>query len=174
MALPSDYDYLNGSVSIQKWKNWPFLENITDQREPAAKMYHPQIKKVIGMALFCLLTAGCAAISNQSKMGEYERTMYAYDTTMRLSDFNAACQFVSPTIMEREDCLERYDNLKIVNYKILDTNISEDKKEVRHKVETEYYLLDRGIVKKIKHEQTWRYVKDRKTWMLQTPPPKFE
>ncbi len=136
-------------------------------------MSHFEIKKIIGLSFFCLLTAGCAALSSQSRMDEYERNMFAYDSTMRLSDFNAACQFVSPTIMDRDDCVERYDNVKIVKYTILDTDISEDKQEVSQKIETEYFFLDKGIVKKIQYEQTWRYTEDRKAWMLQTAPPEF-
>ncbi|MBC2712951.1 MAG: hypothetical protein HGJ94_18745 [Desulfosarcina sp.] len=128
----------------------------------------------IAAAFLLLLTMGCAAISEQAKMEEYGRTMDSYETAMRLSDFNAACQYVDPSEMGRKDCLKRYENLKIVSYDVLGVNVAEDKQEVTQTIEVEYYFLDRYVVKKIQYEQSWRYKEALEKWMLQTAPPFFE
>ncbi|BBO70414.1 hypothetical protein DSCA_43440 [Desulfosarcina alkanivorans] len=126
------------------------------------------------IVLFCFLPLGCAAISEQARLEEYGRTMDSYETAMRLSDFNAACQYVDPSAMSRSDCLNRYDNLKMVSYEVLRMNLSKDNREVTQTVDVEYYFLDRYIAKKLQYEQSWRYQEEEKTWVLNTGPPLFK
>jgi uncharacterized protein YceK len=130
--------------------------------------------KTLIIAFFICLLFGCASISEQGKMEAYERTMDAYQTTMRLSDFNAACKYVDPLGMNRKDCLRVYDNVKIVSYDVLAVNVAEDKLEVTQTVEVEYFFLDRYVVKKLEYEQSWRYHKEMQSWLLETGPPQFE
>jgi hypothetical protein len=131
-------------------------------------------KQIVTIVIFCCLPLGCAAISEQGKMEEYDRTMDSYETAMQLSDFNTACQYVNPSEMAREDCLKAYENLKIVSYDVRQFSVAEDKQEVTQAVEVEYYFLDRYVVKKTHYEQAWQYQEDRETWLLQTGPPHFE
>ena len=121
-----------------------------------------------------LIIVGCATIADQSRIEEYGQTMDAYETAMRLSDFNAACQFVDPSVMEREVCLKRYDNVKLSNYDVLAMKASQDNREVSQSVKFEYFLLDRHVVKTVEHKQLWRYQEDNQTWLLQTVPPQFK
>ena len=133
----------------------------------------PRMNYMIIAFLICL-PLGCASISEQGKMEAYERTMDAYQTTMRLSDFNAACKYVDPFEMSRKDCLRQYENVKIVSYDVLGVNVAQDKLEVTQTVEVEYFFLDRYVVKKFEFEQSWRYQKETGSWLLQTGPPHFE
>lgn len=133
------------------------------------------IKNLIyAIVVFCCLPLGCAAISEQTKMKAYEQTMDSYETAMRLSDFNAACRYLDPSEIGRNDCLKRYDRLKIVNYEVIGIDLADDKREVTQTVEVEYYFLDLYIAKKMKYEQSWRYEEDGKTWILKTGPPQFQ
>ena len=109
---------------------------------------------IVAITVFCYLPLGCAAISEQAKMEEYGRTMDAYEAAMRVSDFNSACQYVDPDEMGRKDCLKRYENLKLVSYDVLGENVAEDKQQVTHTIEVEYYFLDRYVVKKFQYEQS--------------------
>jgi hypothetical protein len=129
---------------------------------------------IIATTVFCCLSMGCAALSEKAKMEEYGRTMDSYEAAMRLSDFNATCQYLDPVIMDREDCLQRYENLRLVSYDVVGVNIAENKQEVTQSVDVEYYFLDRNVVKKIQFEQSWRYQADMQTWLLKTPPPHFQ
>ena len=126
------------------------------------------------IAILIFLPLGCASISEHAKMEAYERTMDSYQTAMQLSDFNAVCKAVDPNEMGRKDCLKQYENVKIVSYDVLGISLSEDKLEVIQTVETEYFFLDRYVVKKIEYEQSWRYMKEMESWLLQTGPPHFE
>ena len=131
------------------------------------------MKNMIIAILVCL-PLGCASISEHAKMEAYGRIMDSYQTAMQLSDFNTVCKSVDPDEVARKECLKRYGNVKIVSYDVLGVNLSEDKSEVTQTVETEFFLVDRYIVKKIEYEQSWRYREDMETWLLQTGPPRFE
>ena len=126
------------------------------------------------IAVLIFLPLGCASISEQAKMEAYERTMDSYQTAMRLSNFNDVCQYVDPAEMGRKDCLRPYENVKIVSYDLRGVTVADDKLEVTQTVEVEYFLLDRNVVKKFEYEQSWRYQKEMKSWLLQTGPPHFE
>jgi len=126
------------------------------------------------IVVFIFLPLGCASLSDHAKMEAYERTMDSYQTAMQLSDFNAVCKSVDPMKMDRKECLKHYENVKIVSYDVLGVRLSEDKLEVAQTVETEYFFLDRYVLKKIEVEQLWRYKKDMENWLLQTVPPHFE
>jgi hypothetical protein len=129
---------------------------------------------IIAISVFICLPLGCASISEHGKMEAYGRTMDSYGTALRLSDFNAVCQYIDPVEMGRNDCLKRYENMKIVSYDLLGVTVAKDKREVTQAVEVEYYFLDRYVVKKIGYEQSWRYREDMNDWLLQTIPPHFE
>ena len=131
------------------------------------------MKNMIIAVLICL-PLGCASISEQAKMEAYDRTMDAYQTTMRLSDYNAACKYVDPAEMGRKECLQQYEKVKIVSYDVRGVSVAEDKLEVTQTVEVEYFFVDRYIVKKIEYEQSWHYMKEMKSWLLQTGPPYFK
>lgn len=126
------------------------------------------------IVLFCCLPLGCATIVEQGRMEEYGRVMDAYATAMRLSDFNTVCQYVDPSDVDRKDCLQRYDNMKIVGYDQLGVDIATDRRTVNQEVEVEYYFLDRYVAKTIRFSQAWGYRENRKSWLLRTLPPNFE
>jgi hypothetical protein len=130
-------------------------------------------KIIIAAVVLLLLPVGCATIADKSRIEEYENTMDGYESAMRLSDFNAACQFVDPAVISREACLARYENLKLTSYDVLEMKPSNNNHEVNQSVAIEYYFLDRHVVEKIQHKQQWRYQEDAKVWMLQTGPPRF-
>lgn len=129
---------------------------------------------IVIITVFGCLSMGCAALSEQAKKDEYERTMDSYEAAMRLSDFNVACQYIDPVEMDRKACLQRYENLKLVNYDVVGVTIADDEQEVTQLVDVEYYFLNRNVVKKLQYEQSWRYQQDTQSWLLKTPPPHFQ
>ena len=107
-------------------------------------------------------------------MKTYGRTMDSYEIAMRVSDFNTACRYVDPHVMGREDCMRRYQNMKVTSYDILSAKLADDKSRMNLTVEVAYFFLDRYIVKKKQFEQVWHYEEDSKRWVLRTGPPHFE
>jgi len=123
--------------------------------------------------LLCILFMGCAVLSEKYKMEEYGRTIDSYETAMRVSDFNVACQYIAPDVLSHEDCMQRYENVKIASYKVLSAKVADDTQKVDLKVEVSYFLLDRYVVKKVQIEQSWQYEEASKRWFLNTVPPDF-
>jgi len=133
----------------------------------------------IGQLTICLIVLsflfhGCSTLSNQYEKDEYERTMFDYDTAMQLSEFNVVCKFLDSAVMERDACLAHYDNLKIIEYEVLEVEVVEEKKKVTQSVVVDYHFRDQVVLKKVQYEQTWKYQEDVKTWLLQSEPPMFE
>ncbi len=133
------------------------------------------MKSVIcAIAVFCYLPMGCTTLSDQAKMEQYGRTLDSYEAAMRMSAFDAICQFVDPLAMPRQDCVKHFGNIKIVDYKVTHINLSEDHMNVHHEIEVGYYFLDHYVLKKIQYKQSWAYQKERNIWLLQNGPPLFE
>lgn len=123
--------------------------------------------------LLCCLLSGCAMLSEKHKMEEYGRTIDSYETAMRISDFNVACQYMDPDVLSHEACMQCYENVKIAGYNVHAVKVAEDKQKVDLKVELSYFLLDRYVVNKIRQEQSWHYKEKTKSWLLNTVPPDF-
>jgi len=122
----------------------------------------------------CLLFHGCSTLSSQYQKDEYERTMFDFDTAMQVSDFNSICKYTDPTVLKWEACMKYYNNLKIIEYEVLDIEITEEDKKVTQNVVVDYHFRDRVVLKKIHYEQIWQYQEERKAWLLQSKPPIFE
>ena len=123
--------------------------------------------------LLCCMLLGCAVLSEQYRMEEYGRTSDSYETAMRISDFNVACQYLAPDVLSHEDCMRRYENVKIASYHVHTVKVAEDSQTVDLKVGVSYFLLDRYVVKKVQIEQSWQYEEASKRWFLNTVPPDF-
>ncbi len=130
------------------------------------------VRAVLAMLLGLLM--GCATITEKGIMEEYGRTMDTYETAMQMSDYHTVCQHIDPVVMTRTDCMQRYDNLKIVSYDVLAVNVAKDQRQVDMAVEVQYFFLDRYVVKKTQYDQTWRYAKDLKRWVLTAGPQEFK
>ena len=124
--------------------------------------------------LLCCLLLGCAVLSEKHKMEEYGRTIDSYETAMRVSDFNVACQYMDPDVLSQEECKQRYENVKIASYDVRSAKAADDYQKVDLKVGVSYFLLDRYVVNEIQFEQSWHYAEVSKRWLLDTVPPHFK
>lgn len=131
-------------------------------------------KRIVAIALLGGLLLGCALVSEKAKMEQYGRILDSYETAMRMSDFNAICQFVDPAGMPRRACLKQFDNLKIVDYRVNHMAVSEDRTVVSQEIEVDYYHLNDYVLKKISYDQSWKYRPSSGNWLLENGPPRFE
>ena len=120
------------------------------------------------------LSSGCSVISEKAKMEEYGRIIDSYETAMRVSDLNALCHFVDPAVMSRQACHEKYEGLKIVDYRVNHIDVAPDRTVVRQEVEMDFYYLNSYVLETIAFEQSWKYFPESKKWLLQNEPPNFE
>jgi hypothetical protein len=126
------------------------------------------------VAVSCCLLIGCAAFSKKAKMEKYGRTFDSYQIAMRISDLNAVCRFVDSSVMSREDCLKQFGDIKLVDFKIMDTQVDEEKMEVTQDIKVSYHFLDNVRIKDREYKQTWHYLEDSEKWLLKDGPPQFE
>lgn len=131
-------------------------------------------KRMIAIVLLCCLPLGCAMVSEKAKMEQYARILDSYETAMRMSDFNALCQFVDPVAMPRQTCLKHFGDLKIVDYRVNHVEVSEDRMVVHQEIEVDYYFLNNYVLKSIGYQQSWKYRPASGNWLLQEGPPHFE
>lgn len=130
--------------------------------------------RITVIVALCSLSLGCAAFSGQARMEQYGRTLDAYETAMRMSDFNTICKFVEPSAMSRQDCLNRFGAVKLVDYQMTAMQVSDDRLNVDQEIEVGYYSLNRYVLKKIRYEQSWHYLEERQEWFLENGPPSFK
>ena len=122
---------------------------------------------------FFILIAGCATISEQVSTEKFDKISRAYEKVLLRSQFNAAYQFLDPATIKGEIDLNKYENIKVVDYAAGNYVLSADKAEIRQTVEIQYYWSDKFILKTVRDDQLWRYYKERKAWLLQTGLPAF-
>ncbi len=132
------------------------------------------IKRMLIAVVCCCLLIGCASFSKKAKMKKYGLTMDSYETAMRTSELNAVCRFVDPSVMSREDCLNRFGKIKLVDYKLMDIQVDDESLDVTQEVKVSYHFLSGVRIKDLTYEQTWHYLEDSEKWVLTDGPPQFK
>lgn len=123
--------------------------------------------------LIILSLIGCASLAARNRILDFEKIGNAYRQAVRLSDFWAAYQFINPTEAKEKFDPDRYKDIRVVKYEVVNTDISENQLMIKQHVQIEYYTTDRGIVKTIQDRQIWTYSPKRDVWQLQNGLPDF-
>jgi hypothetical protein len=121
------------------------------------------IKGVLSM----LLIMGCAGIQTGEKMSQFDETSRAYIRAIRWGEFEAA--FAFKKLSAREETLpdfEDYRTVRVTNYKVKQTIISEDKSMIIQMVDFQYYRLSDVTVKTLIDRQKWEYDQEQGKWFL--------
>lgn len=129
---------------------------------------------IIIVAISAGLLSGCVGFSEKSKLEKYGRTLDSYESAMRVSDLDALSHFVDPKAMSRQDCLNRFGEIKIVEYKVMDVQVDEEDMEVTQEIKVSYHFLNGIRLKDRTFSQTWHYLEDSEQWLLKDGPPQFE
>jgi len=136
--------------------------------------------KIRNALLLCILLAiisACSALKNLRE--DLKETVIAYNDSVRWSQFGKAEHFVDDSIrQEFEARVKATKNVKIADYRILNTDFEADKGEQIVEVEFDYYISPVFQVKTLVDEQKWSYVfvesEKAKQWRLMTPLPEFK
>lgn len=135
------------------------------------KMY---LKK-FSICFFVLLLVGCTKIEDMKKMDRFDVTTRAYTHSIRWSEFEDAVMFLKST---EEDSNspdpELLKMIRVTDYTIKKTAVSEDQTQVVQVVDISYYRNDRMIVKTIREKELWEWDVEKKDWQLSTGLPKFK
>ena len=130
-------------------------------------------KAAICLLLVIFLPLGCGTLKERARMESFGPTVQAYEQALRLADYNKAAAYLDPSAATAPPDLKPYQNIKIVEYKILHTQVSPDSLEIKQDVALQYFRLNSNIMRSIRDHQTWRYRQADKTWRLQSGLPDF-
>ena len=131
--------------------------------------------KKFSICFFLLLFVGCAKIDDMKKMDRFEVTIRAYTHSIRWSEFEDAALFLKST----EDDTNSPDPeflkmIRVTDYSIKKTAVSEDQTKVFQIVDISYYRNDRMVVKTIREKELWEWDVEKKDWILSSGLPKFK
>ncbi len=131
-------------------------------------------KYAVKAIVIILLMLGCASMETGEKLSQFDETSRAYLRAIRWGEFEAAFAFKKLT--DREEVLpdfEDYRNVKVTNYKVKQTIISEDKTKIIQLVDFQYYRMKDVTVKTLIDRQKWEYDTEQEKWFLQSDLPAF-
>ena len=127
------------------------------------------LKKFL-ICFFVILIFGCANIENLTKdfgkLEDFDVTSRAYSHHIRWSEWDDAAIFLKSTKEDTE--------IKVTDYSIKKTAVSEDQTQVVQIVEVQYYRNDRMVVQTIREKELWEWDAEKKKWELSTGLPKFK
>ena len=131
------------------------------------KMY---LKK-LSICFFVLLLVGCTKIEDMKKMDRFDVTTRAYTHSIRWSEFEDAVMFLKST---EEDSNspdpELLKMIRVTDYAIKKTAVSEDQTQVVQIVDISYYRNDRMIVKTIREKELWEWDVEKKRLAIKHRP----
>lgn len=124
--------------------------------------------------VFVMLILGCASMKTGEKMSQFDETSRAYLRAIRWGEFEAAHAFKKLTAKDEQlPNFEDYSTVKVTNYKVKQTIISEDKSRIIQIVDFQYYRMKDVTVKNFIDSQKWEYDKEQEKWFLQSDLPAF-
>ena len=124
--------------------------------------------------VFVLLILGCASMETGEKMSQFDETSRAYLRAIRWGEFEAAFAFKKRTASNEElPDFEGYRTVKVTNYKVKQTIMSEDQSRIIQIVDFQYYRTKDVTVKNLIDRQKWEYDNDQEKWFLQSDLPDF-
>jgi hypothetical protein len=124
--------------------------------------------------VFVMLILGCASMKTGEKMSQFDETSRAYIRAIRWGDYEGAYTFKKLT--DREVVLpdfEDYRSVKVTNYKVKQTIISEDQSTIIQIIDFQYYRLTDVTVKTLIDRQKWEYDEEQERWFLHSDLPAF-
>ena len=131
-------------------------------------------KFIFKCVVILLLLSGCASMETGERMNQFDSASRTYIRSIRWGDYEAAYSFkkIGQNEAELPD-FEEYRNVKVTNYKIKHTIISEDKTKVIQIVDFQYYRMKDVTVKQLIDRQKWEYDEEQEKWFLLSDLPAF-
>ncbi len=122
-----------------------------------------------------LLMVGCAEINEFTKLDNFDATSRAYSHAIRWSDFNEAEIYMKASANKSDSPdPELVKLIRVTDYVIKKTAVSEDQNQVIQIVEVTYYRNDRMVVKSIPDKELWEWDEKAQKWELTSGLPDFK
>ncbi len=129
----------------------------------------------IYIVLLTLLVAGCASVTEFSKMDKFQQTSDAYEFAIRWSDYDMASSFLKDQYdLELGDQIENLKQFNVTAYTVRRFVPSEDKSQVLIVADIQYFRKNGLLVKNYSHRQLWKYDEEKESWHLTSGLPKLK
>lgn len=128
------------------------------------------------LLVFFSVLALSACFSARLVRDEFDKSLEAYNEMVRWQDFDRAQIFLVPSAAgEFRSRAEAATKAKMVDYTITGVSYDEKKGEASATVEFSYYHTASAMLKKVRDNQKWIYLKEggNKGWRLNSPLPEF-
>ena len=129
------------------------------------------------ICFFVLLLFGCAKFQDFTKLDSFETTSRAYSHAIRWSEFEDAAVFLKTSEDDSDSRSRGYEYKKMIrvtDYIIRKTAVSDDQTKVFQIVDVTYYRNDSMIVKTIRENELWEWNVESQKWELSSGLPKFK
>lgn len=130
------------------------------------------VRMLLFLSLVVIVAGNCAGIAAKSRAEQFGRTAKAYEWALESANYRDAATYLDAAALKPID-FKHYTNIKVAQYTILQTRLSEDRRSVRQDVELQYYLVDQSILKITVDHQVWHYSEAREGWLLKSGLPVF-
>ena len=132
------------------------------------------LRKII-ICLFVPLLIGCAKINDFTKLDNFDATSRAYAHAIRWSEFGDAAIFLKLTgDKTNSPAPEVIKMVRVTDYVIRKTAVSEDQTKVFQIVEVSYYRNDKMVVTTIREKELWEWDSKAQKWELSSGLPDFK
>lgn len=125
-----------------------------------------------------LVTAALVSCATPEKSGreDFDKTFMNYNEFVRWHRFEDASLFTAGAISEKyKERLEMAKSVKVVDYRVLNVNFDEKRKEAEVRIEMDYYTLSSPKLRTVVDKQRWAYEGEegKGEWRLMSLLPEF-
>jgi hypothetical protein len=123
------------------------------------------------------LVVALGSCSTYTVKEKFDETTRSYGLIVRWEKFETASDFAAFSIRDEfEKRVQEANNVRVLDYQIINVNFDEGKKKATMNVEISYYRFPSNQVRKLIDKQVWLYGEENgsKGWRLITLLPEFK
>ena len=123
----------------------------------------------------CLLS-GCKKMEIKEKANLFKSATTGYNVALRWGLYREALSYHKNKEGENTNVvdLDVLENIRVSHIEILDRVVDTEDSSGAIILRIDYYLNDKGVIKKLHIRQPWRYEEESKTWFNEGEFPQFE
>ena len=124
------------------------------------------------LILLLAATTGCQTIDTikeKQTIHDLEKTLYAYENTIRWGNLENAYAFLEPEIAAQTRIPTGLDNIRVTSYEVIKKPVLMDENTASQTAKISYVLQDRQVERNVIDNQTWRRKEGTKLWYRATP-----
>ncbi len=129
------------------------------------------------LILMLVMAAGCTpiqSIRDKQTIVDLEKTLNAYENTLRWGRIENAFAFLDPEIFTQTSVPEGLDNIRVSEYYVINRPALLDENRATQSVKISYVLEDRQVEHSFIDNQQWGRKEGTELWYRTNPIPEFK